>query len=54
MLRVNNNDLPEGVDVENSVIRTRPPGAIGYAKLNATTGCQIVGVIRQENGRFLH
>ncbi|MFQ9948743.1 MAG: hypothetical protein ACLRXB_02185 [Escherichia coli] len=22
MLRVNNNDLPEGVDVENSVIRT--------------------------------
>ncbi|MEL2609822.1 FimD/PapC C-terminal domain-containing protein, partial [Escherichia coli] len=27
-------------------------GAIGYAKLNATTGYQIVGVIRQENGRF--
>lgn len=30
----------------------RSPGAIGYAKLNATTGYQIVGVIRQENGRF--
>lgn len=29
-----------------------PSGAIGYAKLNATTGYQIVGVIRQENGRF--
>ncbi len=55
MLRVNNNDLPEGVDVENSVIRTTlTQGAIGYAKLNATTGYQIVGVIRQENGRFLH
>lgn len=53
MLRVNNNDLPEGVDVENSVIRTTlTQGAIGYAKLNATTGYQIVGVIRQENGRF--
>ncbi|WP_305146836.1 FimD/PapC C-terminal domain-containing protein, partial [Escherichia coli] len=31
---------------------TLTQGAIGYAKLNATTGYQIVGVIRQENGRF--
>lgn len=53
MLRVNNTELPEGVDVENSVIRTTlTQGAIGYAKLNATIGYQIVGVIRMENGRF--
>ncbi|HIA4028581.1 TPA: fimbria/pilus outer membrane usher protein [Escherichia coli] len=52
-LRVNNNELPEGVDVENSVIRaTLTQGAIGYTKLNATTGYQIVGIIRQENGHF--
>lgn len=53
MLRVNNNELPEGVDVENSVIRTTlTEGAIGYAKLNASTGYQIVGVIRMENGHY--
>lgn len=52
-LRVNSNNLPDGVDIENSVIRTTlTEGAIGYSKLNATTGYQIVGVIRQENGQF--
>ncbi|ADO46987.1 fimbria/pilus outer membrane usher protein [[Enterobacter] lignolyticus] len=52
-VRVNANNLPDGVDVDNSVIRTTlTQGAIGYAKLNATTGYQIIGVIRREDGRF--
>ncbi|HBH7068348.1 TPA: fimbrial biogenesis outer membrane usher protein [Enterobacter cloacae] len=52
-VRVNSNTLPDGVDIETSVIRTTlTEGAIGYSKLNATTGYQIVGIIRQENGQF--
>lgn len=50
---VNNNNLPDGVDVTNSVIRTTlTEGAIGYMPLSATKGYQIIGVIRLENGRF--
>jgi len=52
-LRVNANKLPDGVDIDNSVIRTTlTQGAIGYAKLNATTGYQIVGVVRMQDGHF--
>ncbi|AJQ98549.1 putative outer membrane usher protein yqiG precursor [Enterobacteriaceae bacterium bta3-1] len=52
-LQVNSNDLPEGVDVSNSVIRTTlTEGAIGYTALSATKGYQIVGVIRLADGRF--
>lgn len=52
-LRVNSNNLPDGVDIENSVIRTTlTEGAIGYSKLNATTGYQIVGIVRQDNGQY--
>jgi outer membrane usher protein FimD/PapC len=52
-VRVNANNLPDGVDIDNSVIRTTlTQGAIGYARLNATTGYQIVGVIRLADGRF--
>ena len=51
-VRINSNTLPDGVDIENSVIRTTlTEGAIGYSKLNATSGYQIVGIIRQENGQ---
>lgn len=50
---VNNNNLPDGVDVTNSVIRTTlTEGAIGYMPLSATKGYQIIGVIRLENGHF--
>ena len=50
---VNNNNLPEGVDVTNSVIRTTlTEGAIGYMPLSATKGYQIIGVIRLEDGRY--
>lgn len=50
---VNNNNLPDGVDVTNSVIRTTlTEGAIGYMPLSATKGYQIIGVIRLENGQF--
>lgn len=49
---VNNNNLPEGVDVTNSVIRTTlTEGAIGYMPLSATKGYQIIG-IRLEDGRY--
>ncbi|MGK3632152.1 fimbria/pilus outer membrane usher protein [Enterobacter cloacae] len=52
-VRVNSNTLPDGVDIETSVIRTTlTEGAIGYSKLNATSGYQIVGIIRQENGQY--
>lgn len=52
-VRINSNTLPDGVDIATSVIRTTlTEGAIGYSKLNATTGYQIVGIIRQENGQF--
>lgn len=50
---VNNNNLPEGVDISNSVIRTTlTEGAIGYMPLSATKGYQIIGVIRLEDGRY--
>ncbi|PXW47826.1 outer membrane usher protein FimD/PapC [Klebsiella oxytoca] len=50
---VNNNNLPDGVDVTNSVIRTTlTEGAIGYMPLSATKGYQIIGVIRLENGQL--
>lgn len=50
---VNNNNLPDGVDVTNSVIRTTlTEGAIGYMPLSATKGYQIIGVIRLENGHI--
>lgn len=50
---VNNNNLPDGVDVTNSVIRTTlTEGAIGYMPLSATKGYQIIGVIRLEDGRY--
>ncbi|EOF4703812.1 MAG: fimbrial biogenesis outer membrane usher protein [Klebsiella huaxiensis] len=50
---VNNNDLPDGVDVTNSVIRTTlTEGAIGYMPLSATKGYQIIGVIRLEDGHY--
>lgn len=52
-IRVNSNTLPDGVDIENSVIRTTmTEGAIGYSKLNATKGYQIVGIVQQENGHY--
>ncbi|BBQ83522.1 TPA: fimbrial biogenesis outer membrane usher protein [Kluyvera ascorbata] len=50
---VNSNKLPEGVDVNNSVIRTTlTEGAIGYMPLRAIKGYQIVGVIRLEDGHY--
>lgn len=50
---VNNNNLPDGVDVTNSVIRaTLTEGSIGYMPLSATKGYQIIGVIRLEDGRY--
>lgn len=50
---VNNNNLPDGVDVTNSVVRTTlTEGAIGYMPLSATKGYQIIGVIRLEDGRY--
>jgi len=53
MVMVNNNNLPDGVDVTNSVIRTTlTEGAIGYMPLSATKGYQIIGVIRLEDGRY--
>lgn len=52
-IRVKSADLPEGVDVNNSVISTTlTEGAIGYAKMNATKGYQIWGVIRLQDGHF--
>jgi len=52
-VRVKSTDLPEGVDVNNSVISTTlTEGAIGYAKMNATKGYQIWGVIRLQDGKF--
>lgn len=52
-VRVDSDKLPDGVDINNSVISTTlTEGAIGYAKLNATKGNQIFGVIRQEDGRY--
>lgn len=52
-VRVDSNKLPDGVDINNSVISTTlTEGAIGYAKLNATKGYQILGIVRLENGRF--
>ncbi|MFV0265365.1 MAG: fimbria/pilus outer membrane usher protein [Kluyvera sp.] len=50
---INNNNLPEGVDVSNSVIRTTlTEGAIGYMELNASKGYQIVGVVRLDDGHY--
>lgn len=50
---VNNNKLPEGVDVSNSVIHTTlTEGAIGYMALDASKGYQIVGVVRLEDGHY--
>ncbi|HBM9260666.1 TPA: fimbrial biogenesis outer membrane usher protein [Citrobacter freundii] len=52
-VRVDSNKLPDGVDINNSVISTTlTEGAIGYAKLNATKGYQILGIVRLANGRF--
>lgn len=52
-VRVDSNKLPDGVDINNSVISTTlTEGAIGYAKLNATKGYQIIGIVRLANGRF--
>lgn len=50
---VNSNNLPEGVDVNNSIIRTTlTEGAIGYMPLKAIKGYQIVGVIRLPDGQY--
>lgn len=52
-VRIDNNKLPDGVDIDNSVINTTlTEGAIGYARLNATKGYQILGIIRLANGRY--
>ncbi|MGL5698156.1 MAG: fimbria/pilus outer membrane usher protein [Kluyvera sp.] len=52
-VRVDSNKLPDGVDINNSIVSTTlTEGAIGYAKLNATKGYQIFGVIRLENGHY--
>lgn len=52
-VRVNSNKLPDGVDINNSVVNTTlTEGAIGYAKLNATKGYQILGIIRLANGHY--
>ncbi|WP_410493104.1 fimbria/pilus outer membrane usher protein [Enterobacter sp. DTU_2021_1002640_1_SI_PRY_ASU_LCPMC_013] len=52
-VRIDSNKLPDGVDIDNSVINTTlTEGAIGYAKLNATKGYQILGVIRLANGHY--
>ncbi len=52
-VRVDSSKLPEGVDINTSAIRTTlTQGAIGYARLNATTGYQIVGVVRTPEGHF--
>ncbi|MGA0421932.1 fimbria/pilus outer membrane usher protein [Escherichia coli] len=46
-LSVDTRNLPENVDIENSVITTTlTEGAIGYAKLDTRKGYQIIGVIR--------
>ncbi|MDI9803076.1 fimbria/pilus outer membrane usher protein [Citrobacter koseri] len=52
-VRVDSDKLPDGVDINSSVVSaTLTEGAIGYAKLNATQGYQILGIIRLANGRF--
>ncbi|ECC1695251.1 fimbrial biogenesis outer membrane usher protein [Salmonella enterica subsp. salamae] len=52
-VRVDSDKLPDGVDITNSVISaTLTEGAIGYAKLNATKGYQILGVVRLADGRY--
>ncbi|MCT6664339.1 fimbrial biogenesis outer membrane usher protein [Enterobacter mori] len=51
-VRVESNKLPDGVDINNSVVNTTlTEGAIGYARLNATKGYQILAVIRLADGR---
>ena len=50
-LSVDTRNLPENVDIENSVITTTlTEGAIGYAKLDTRKGYQIMGVIRLADG----
>ncbi|WP_263854797.1 fimbria/pilus outer membrane usher protein [Escherichia coli] len=50
-LSVDTRNLPENVDIENSVITTTlTEGAIGYAKLDTRKGYQIIGVIRLADG----
>ncbi|XPE67498.1 fimbria/pilus outer membrane usher protein [Shigella flexneri] len=44
-LSVDTPNLPENVDIENSVITTTlTEGAIGYAKLDTRKGYQIIGL----------
>lgn len=52
-VRVDSDKLPDGVDIPHSVINTTlTEGAIGYVKLSATQGYQIVGIIRLANGHY--
>jgi len=52
-VRVDNDTLPEDVEISHSVIRnTFTEGAIGYAPLTVSKGYQVVGVIRLVDGHY--
>lgn len=52
-VRIDVNNLPEGVEVYNSVIsKTLTEGAIGYRKVRAIKGQQLIAIIRLLDGSY--